>query len=40
VILWSTRRAVNGVYGERLAGPDRIKIEWLEDLVFAEDAGT
>jgi hypothetical protein len=40
VILWSTRRSVNGVYGERLAGPDRIKIEWLEDLVFGEDAGT
>ncbi len=38
VILWSTRRAVNGVYGGSLTGPDRIQIEWLEDLVFGEDA--
>jgi NYN domain-containing protein len=36
VILWATRRAVNGVYGESLTGPDRIQIEWLEDLVFGE----
>jgi hypothetical protein len=37
VILWATRRAVNGVYGESLGGPDRIGIEWLEDLVFGEE---
>lgn len=34
VILWATRRAVNGAYGASLTGPDRIQIEWLEDLVF------
>jgi hypothetical protein len=38
VILWSTRQAVNGVYGESLTGPDRIQIEWLEDLVFGDNA--
>jgi hypothetical protein len=38
VILWSTRRAINGVYGESLKGPDRIQIEWLEDLVFGDGA--
>ena len=37
VILWATRRAVNGVYGTSLSGPDRIRIEWLEDLVFGSD---
>jgi hypothetical protein len=37
VILWATRRAVNGVYGDSLRGPDRIQIEWLEDLVFGEN---
>jgi hypothetical protein len=34
VILWSTRRALSEAYGESLRGPDRIRIEWLEDLVF------
>ncbi len=38
VILWATRRAISEVYGESLKGPDRIQIEWLEDLVFGEDA--
>jgi hypothetical protein len=37
VILWATRRAVNGAYGTSLSGPDRIQIEWLEDLVFGPD---
>jgi len=37
VVLWATRRAVNGAYGGSLRGPDRIQIEWLEDLVFGED---
>ncbi len=37
VVLWSTRRAVNGVYGGSLSGPERIQIEWLEDLVFGEE---
>jgi hypothetical protein len=36
VILWATRRAVSDSYGESLRGPDRIRIEWLEDLVFGE----
>jgi len=36
VVLWATRRAVNGAYGGSLRGPDRIQIEWLEDLVFGE----
>jgi hypothetical protein len=34
VILWSTRRALSEAYGDSLHGPDRIRIEWLEDLVF------
>ncbi len=38
VILWSTRRAINAVYGEALRGPDAIRIEWLEDLVFGPEA--
>jgi hypothetical protein len=36
VILWTTRRAVSESYGASLRGPDRIRIEWLEDLVFGE----
>jgi hypothetical protein len=36
VILWATRRAVSESYGGSLRGPDRIRIEWLEDLVFGE----
>jgi hypothetical protein len=42
VILWATRRAVSASYGGSLRGPDRIRIEWLEDLVFGDapaDAG-
>lgn len=38
VILWSTRRSISEVFGESLAGPDRIRIEWIEDLVFGETA--
>jgi hypothetical protein len=38
VILWATRRSISDAYGESLKGPDRIQIEWLEDLVF-EDGG-
>jgi len=40
VIIWSTRRSISEVFGESLKGPDRIRIEWLEDLVFGEDATT
>src|SRR5262245_53500032 len=36
VILWTTRRSVSESYGASLRGPDRIRIEWLEDLVFGE----
>jgi hypothetical protein len=36
VILWTTRRSVSESYGGSLRGPDRIRIEWLEDLVFGE----
>jgi hypothetical protein len=39
VILWTTRRSVSESYGGSLRGPDRIRIEWLEDLVFGEAAG-
>ena len=38
VILWATRRAINEIYGESLKGPDRIQIEWLEDLLFGDAA--
>jgi len=38
VILWTTRRTVSESYGGSLRGPDRIRIEWLEDLVFGEAA--
>ncbi|MGH7318979.1 MAG: NYN domain-containing protein [Candidatus Rokuibacteriota bacterium] len=38
VILWATRRSISAVYGESLRGRDRIQIEWLEDLIFGEDA--
>jgi hypothetical protein len=40
VILWATRRSVSETYGGSLVGPDRIRIEWLEDLVFGEDAAS
>jgi hypothetical protein len=36
VILWTTRRSVSDSYGGSLRGPDRIRIEWLEDLVFGD----
>jgi hypothetical protein len=32
VVLWSTRRSTSAAYGGGLAGPDRITIEWLEDI--------
>jgi len=38
VVSRPTRQAVSRVYGESLRGPDRIQVEWLEDLVFGEDA--
>jgi hypothetical protein len=40
VILWTTRHAVSESYGGSLRGPDRIRIEWLEDLVFGEPIGS
>jgi hypothetical protein len=36
VILWAIRSAVSRTYGASLRGPERIRIEWLEDLVFGE----
>jgi NYN domain len=39
VILWATRRSVSESYGGNLRGPDRIQIEWLEDLVFGDAGG-
>jgi hypothetical protein len=30
---------VSESYGGSLRGPDRIRIEWLEDLVFGEAGG-
>jgi hypothetical protein len=39
VILWTTRRSVSESYGGSLRGPDRIRIEWLEDLVFGAPTG-
>jgi len=39
VILWTTRRSVSQSYGGSLRGPDRIRIEWLEDLVFGDATG-
>jgi hypothetical protein len=38
VVLWTTRRSVSESYGESLRGHDRIRIEWLEDLVFGTPA--
>jgi NYN domain len=40
VILWTTRRSISDSYGDSLRGPDRIRIEWLEDLVFGEVASS
>jgi hypothetical protein len=40
VIIWTTRRSVSESYGGSLRDPDRIRIEWLEDLVFGDVAGT
>lgn len=37
VVLWATRQSINRAYGESLRGPDHIRIEWLEDLVFSEE---
>jgi hypothetical protein len=39
VILWTTRGSVSESYGGSLRGPDRIRIEWLEDLLFGEARG-
>jgi hypothetical protein len=38
VVLWSTRGSTSAAYGGGLAGPDRITIEWLEDIA-AGDSG-
>jgi hypothetical protein len=36
VILWSTRDAQSDAWARFLEGPDRVQIEWLEDLIFLE----
>jgi hypothetical protein len=36
VVLWATKKAINDVYKHYLSGPDRIQIEWLEDILFEE----
>jgi len=39
VVLWATKRAISDAYKNHLTGPDRIQIEWLEDILFeAEQA--
>jgi len=38
IILWATRDAVSQAYKHFMSGPDRIQIEWLEDLVFQEES--
>lgn len=38
VILWATRQALSESYGGSLRGPEGIRIEWLEDLVFGAPA--
>lgn len=38
VVLWAVKEATSRVYGHFLTGPDRIQIEWLEDLIFPKSA--
>ena len=38
VVLWSTRRSTSVAYGAGLAGPDRITIEWLEEIASGAGA--
>jgi len=38
IILWATQRAISDVYKHLLTGPDSIRIEWLENLIFEEEA--
>ncbi len=37
VVLWTTKRSVNDVYKHYLTGPNRIQIEWLENLLFEKE---
>jgi hypothetical protein len=39
VVLWSTRRSTSAAYGDDLVGPDRIRIEWLEDIAAGRAGG-
>ena len=36
VILWAERSSINAVYGNYLAGHDKIIVEWLEDLLLGD----
>ncbi|HEU5199100.1 MAG TPA: NYN domain-containing protein, partial [Ktedonobacterales bacterium] len=36
VVLWATQRAISDVYKHLLTGPDSIRIEWVENLIFEE----
>ena len=38
VTLWATRNAINGRYYGLLDGPDKIQIQYLEDLVFTANS--
>ena len=40
VILWATKGALSDAYKHYLSGPDAIQIEWLEDIIFKQEAAT
>lgn len=40
VILWATKGALSGAFKHFLSGPDAIQIEWLEDIIFKQEAAT
>jgi hypothetical protein len=40
VILWALRDSIDRLYGDFLRGPEQIRIEWLDDLVFGDEEGS
>ncbi len=38
VVIWSTRGSISGVYKHYITGPDPIRIEWVEDLIFGQES--
>lgn len=40
VVIWTTREALNNSYKYLMTGPNRIRVEWLEDLMFGEYEST